>query len=102
MERIPIDRSHVSALLTFTESISDSTILAANSSSIKSPLLAITSLFEGLFSSPAQYLPIILSYKLSITSPASIISFYVTPLLVPQSSLVMIKSCATSTNLLVR
>ena len=72
------------------------------SSSIKSPALAIKESSSGLFNSSAKYLPTILSSRLSITSPASMTAFFKIPFLVPQSSLVTIKSCATSTSLLVK
>ena len=87
-----MDNAQVSGLRTLTSSISALTILDTKSSSIKSPALAIKESSSGFFSSSAKYLPTILSSRLSITYPASMTAFFKIPFLVPQSSLVTIKS----------
>ena len=76
-------------------------ICSANASSIKVPL--------GILKDPsfedngsAKTLPKILSFKCCTTSPPSIIDLSSIPSFVSQSSSLITRSCATSTNLRVK
>ena len=62
----------------------------------------MTSLVIGCFKFSCKNLPRILSEIETITSPPSTTSEAQTPLVVPQSSSVIVQSCATSHNLLVK
>ena len=101
MEQIPKLVSQVIADLTFAEFILFLSKSSAKASSIKVPFLIFKlPSFETM--SSAKTLPNILSLRDWTTSPPSIIVLISRPSFVPQSSSLMTKSWATSTNLLVK
>ena len=85
-----------------TDFIPASVIALAFSSSISVPSLNSTSFAIGSITSSASTRPKILSSKLSISSPLSVISVISTPSCVPQSYIVTFTFCATSISFLVR
>ena len=94
--------SQVIADLTQTSSIAFCSRRTTLFSSSNVPLGNKVSFVLGLTNSFNRVLPKTLSFRGSTMSPPSIRGFIKIPFSVPQSSSVTTKSCATSTNLLVR
>ena len=94
--------SQVIADLTQTSSIAFCSRRTTLFSSSNVPLGSKVSFVLGLTNSFNRVLPKTLSFRGSTMSPPSIRGFIKIPFSVPQSSSVTTKSCATSTNLLVR
>ncbi len=94
--------SHVRTDRISTASIDVSAIRSARSSSIRSPARTSTSPEIGSATSWTETRPTMRSARGSFTSSPSLRAPVTTPRIVPQSRLVMIASCATSTRRRVR